>query len=161
MLAHLIHNIFRGSKLSGAVRQALALCGELDEDDPYYRARRGATSPQYDDIDDDHEYVVVLQRRHKRQPPRRVVGDEEYAWRASRASRRTPVYDEDDEILFTQQQTQKRELDEDNSLGYSMPVSRRYDFFDIYILYLATILVISIWFTFFHWRNLEFWIFGL
>lgn len=119
----------RGSKLSGPVRQALALCGELDEDDPYYRARLDMTSPQYDDNDDDDEYVIVMRRRRKRQPPRRDVRDDGlYSWRETSASRHPQAHDDDNAMLFAQrgrQQSRKRELDEDASFGYTMPVSRR------------------------------------
>ena len=126
--------MFRGSKLSGPVRQALALCGELDEDDPYYRARHDMTSPQYDDNDDDDEYVIVMRRRRKRQPIRTVVRDDEFARRDESASRYPHAYEEGSETQFTgqaKQRARKRESDEDASLGYTMPVSRRYFFFSL------------------------------
>ena len=115
----------RTAPISGAARQALALCGELDESDPYYKARRLMTPPYYDDVDDE-EYVIVMQRRRKHPHPARSVYAEEVAWQPRRAS--GPLlrsHEEDLGSLYKEGRQRKREADENVPMDFTVPLSRR------------------------------------
>ena len=122
--------VCRSSRLSGAVRQALALCGELDEDDPYYRARRTATSPlkYYDDNDDDNdddEYVIVLQRRRKRQQSGKQGRDKSTGRSLSRG--RSSAINEEDQGAIRKHRSQNHDYNNDTrAFDYTMPVNKRW-----------------------------------
>ena len=112
------------------MRQALALCGKLDNDNAYYPVHSTMTSPQqYDDIDDDEEYVIVMQRRRKRHPMKRVIREENYALETPRTPRHPSLYEDDDEesvfLRQEQQRPRKREYDDEAAISYTTPMSRK------------------------------------
>ncbi|XP_076813734.1 uncharacterized protein LOC143460109 isoform X2 [Clavelina lepadiformis] len=116
----------RKEKLSGPVRHALALCGELDEEDPYYLARRSMTSTRDvgEDYFDGHDDEVVMtprdrkatsQRRYYEEDEEPIVMQQSHRYVTSQSRRWD---DEDESIVPTRINTSRMRRDVDEEDAY-------------------------------------------
>lgn len=113
--------------MSGAVRHALALCGELDEDDPYYRERTAINSPaNYYEDDEDDEYVIVLQKRCKRPQSGRSFHEKDERRSQSRTRPIGLNEEEGSRWMERRQRPHSRGYGENTKeVTYTMPVTRK------------------------------------
>ena len=125
-LKQIYYRFVRKEKLSGPVRHALALCGELDEEDPYYLARRSMTSTRdvgedYFDGDDDEVVMTprdrkaTSQRRYYEEDEEPIVMQQSHRYVTSQSRRWD---DEDESVVPTRINTSRMRRDVDEEDAY-------------------------------------------